>query len=78
VAYLLKVRTVEPEKQPLLANGSETTFVCRQLLGKHVPAAMDKHGRIEVVLETVFFTRSVQRGCKEDNWGTKSILYGSP
>jgi hypothetical protein len=32
VAYLLKVRTgiVEPEKQPLLANGSETTFVSRQ------------------------------------------------
>jgi hypothetical protein len=24
VAYLLKARTVEPEKQPLLANGSET------------------------------------------------------
>jgi hypothetical protein len=30
VAYLLKARTVEPEKQPLLANGSETTFVSRQ------------------------------------------------
>jgi hypothetical protein len=28
VAYLLKARTVEPEKQPLLANGSET-FVSR-------------------------------------------------
>jgi hypothetical protein len=27
VAYLLKARTVEPEKQPLLVNGSETTFV---------------------------------------------------
>jgi hypothetical protein len=27
VAYLLKARTVEPEKQPLLANGSETTFI---------------------------------------------------
>jgi hypothetical protein len=26
VAYSLKARTVEPEKQPLLANGSETTF----------------------------------------------------
>jgi hypothetical protein len=26
VAYLLKARTVEPEKQPLLGNGSETTF----------------------------------------------------
>jgi hypothetical protein len=30
VSYLLKARTVEPEKQPLLANGSETTFVSRQ------------------------------------------------
>jgi hypothetical protein len=30
VAYFLKARTVEPEKQPLLANGSETTFVSRQ------------------------------------------------
>jgi hypothetical protein len=29
VAYLLKARTVEPEKQPLLANRSETTFVPR-------------------------------------------------
>jgi hypothetical protein len=28
-AYLLKARTVEPEKQPLLMNGSETTFVSR-------------------------------------------------
>jgi hypothetical protein len=30
VAYLLKARTGEPKKQPLLANGSETTFVSRQ------------------------------------------------
>jgi hypothetical protein len=30
VAYLLKARTVESEKQPLLANSSETTFVSRQ------------------------------------------------
>jgi hypothetical protein len=26
VAYLLKARNVEPEKQPLIANGSETKF----------------------------------------------------
>jgi hypothetical protein len=33
VVYLLKARTVEqPEKQPLLVNGSETTFVSRQQL----------------------------------------------
>jgi hypothetical protein len=30
VAYLLTVRIVEPEKQPLLANGSVTIFVSRQ------------------------------------------------
>jgi hypothetical protein len=42
VAYLLKARTVEPEKQPLLANGSET-FVSTQRLGKHVPTATHKN-----------------------------------
>jgi hypothetical protein len=30
VAYFFKARIVEPEKQPLLANGSETTLVSRQ------------------------------------------------
>jgi hypothetical protein len=30
VAYVLKARTVEPKKQPLLANGSEIIFVSRQ------------------------------------------------
>jgi hypothetical protein len=29
VSRLLRAITVEPEKQPLLANGSETTFVSR-------------------------------------------------
>jgi stage III sporulation protein SpoIIIAA len=62
---------VEPEKQPLLANGSETTFVSKQRLGKHVPAATDTHATIEELLETVFYTRSVQRGYKEDNWGNR-------
>jgi hypothetical protein len=41
VAYLLKARTVEPEKQPLLANGYETTFLSGQRLGKHVPAEIN-------------------------------------
>jgi hypothetical protein len=55
VAYLLKARTAETEKQPLLANGSEITFVSRQhilnkqeyttaakeRLGKHVLEATD-------------------------------------
>jgi hypothetical protein len=47
--------------------------VTMQRLGKHVPAATVMHA-MEVLFETVFFTWSVQRGCKEDNWGTKSIL----
>jgi hypothetical protein len=42
VAYLLKGRTVEEEKQPLLVNSSET-FVSRQQLSKHIPVAMDTH-----------------------------------
>jgi hypothetical protein len=40
---MFKVRTVEPKKQPLLANGPVTTIVSRQWFGKHVPAAMDTH-----------------------------------
>jgi hypothetical protein len=71
VAYLLKARIVEPEKQPLLASGSETTLLSRQRLGKHVPAAKDTHATIEVLLETVFSTLSVHKGYKEDNWGNR-------
>jgi hypothetical protein len=62
--YLLQARTVELEKQLLLANGCETTFVSRQRFGEHVPAAADEHATIQVLLETVFYTRSVQRGYK--------------
>jgi hypothetical protein len=65
VSYLLKARTVEPKKEPLLANGSETIFVSRQRLGKHVPGATDT---IEVLLKTVFSTRSVTRSYKEDHF----------
>jgi hypothetical protein len=61
VTYLLKARTVEPEKQPLLANGCKTTILSRQRLIKNVPAATDKHATIEVLLGTVFSTRSVQK-----------------
>jgi hypothetical protein len=32
-----KRRDVEPQEQPLLASASETTFVSKQRLGKHVP-----------------------------------------
>jgi hypothetical protein len=71
VAYLLKSLTTEPEKQPLLANGSERTFLSKQQLGKHNPAAKDKHTTIEVRFETVFSTRSLQTGYNEDNCGNR-------
>jgi hypothetical protein len=61
-----KVRTMEPKEQPLLANGSETAFISRQRLGKHVPATTDTHVTIEVLFETALSTRSVQTGYKED------------
>jgi hypothetical protein len=72
VAYLFKARTVEPEKQPLLANGSESTFVSRQRLGKCVPAATDTHAAMELLLLTVFYTLSMQRDYKE-NTGVSSV-----
>jgi hypothetical protein len=75
MAYLFKVRTVEPKKQPLLANSSET-FVPRQWLGKHIPATADTYTTTEELLETVFSTWSMQKGYKEDNWGNKAVLYG--
>jgi hypothetical protein len=65
VAYLLKARTMEREKQPLLANGSETTFVSTQRLDKHVPTATDTHASIEVLLESALCTRSVERKTTE-------------
>jgi hypothetical protein len=49
VAYLLKAGTVEPGKQPLLANGSENTSVSRQRLGKHASATTDTHATIDVL-----------------------------
>jgi hypothetical protein len=58
-------------EQSLIANGSETTVVSRQLLGKYVPAATNTHATIGVVLETVFSTRSVKEGYKKDNWSNK-------
>jgi hypothetical protein len=57
---------MEPEKQPLLAKGSKIAFLSRQRLGKHVPAVMDKYGKIYM-----FSIRSVQRGYKEDNLGNR-------
>jgi hypothetical protein len=54
VTYLLKARSVEPQKRSLLANGPETTFVSSQRLGKHVPASSDTHATVEVLLEQRF------------------------
>jgi hypothetical protein len=70
VAYLLKER-VEPGKQSLLAKGSETTFVSRQNLGKHIPMATDMHATIVILLETVFSAQSMQRSYKEGKWGNR-------
>jgi hypothetical protein len=64
--YLLEARIVEPEKQLLLVNSSETRFVSRQLLSKQIPAVTDTHATIEVLLQRVFSARSVQR-YYEDN-----------
>jgi hypothetical protein len=65
VVHLLKARIVEPEKQPLLANGSEIAFVSRQRMDKHVPVTKDRHAKIEILFETVFSTRSAPKSYKE-------------
>jgi hypothetical protein len=62
---------VELEKQPILVNSSETTFISRQRLGNHVSAETDTNATVEVLLETVFYTMSMQGGFKEDNWGNR-------
>jgi hypothetical protein len=67
VAYWLKARTVEPETHLLLANSSETTFVSRQQLGKHVTMATDMPATTDVLLKMVFYTLSVKSGYKKDN-----------
>jgi hypothetical protein len=65
--------------EPLLYNDREiskiTTAVSRQQLGKHVPAATDTHAAAEVLLETVFYTRSMQRGWMKGNWGDRVIKF---
>jgi hypothetical protein len=43
--------------------------VSRQRIGKYVPVATNTHATIELLFQTVFSARSLQRGCKEDNWG---------
>jgi hypothetical protein len=44
--------------------------ISRQRIGKHVPIATNTNKTMELMLETVFPTRSVQSGYKEDNWGS--------
>jgi hypothetical protein len=42
--------------------------VSRQRIGKHVPATTNTHAIVELLLETVFSTQSMQMGYKEGNW----------
>jgi hypothetical protein len=50
--------------------------VFRKRISKHVPAATNTHATIEL-LETVFYTRSVQKDYKERQLGQRSQLRGS-
>jgi hypothetical protein len=60
VAYLLNARNVEPEKQPLLGNGSGNTPVAKQCLYyRHVIVESDAHVTIGEWLEAVFSVMSV-------------------
>jgi hypothetical protein len=40
-----------------------------QRIGKNVPAATNMNETLELWMEKVFYTRSMQIGCKEYNWG---------
>jgi hypothetical protein len=48
-------------------NNSVMQPMSRQRIGRQVSAATNTHA-IELLLWTVFYTRSVQSGYKEDNW----------
>jgi hypothetical protein len=50
----------------------EETFIARQRLGKHVPVVTNKQTTIDVLLETMFSIRSVQRGYKR-----RDLRFGS-
>jgi hypothetical protein len=77
VAYVLKARTVEPYKQPLLANGYETSFVSRQMLGKHIPAATNTHETIEILWKRYFLLCPCNWVIRKATGATQSVLYGS-
>jgi hypothetical protein len=64
---------VEPEKQTLLANGSETTFGSRQRLGKHVPAATDTHATIGVLWKRCFLLGPCKGVIRKTAGATQSI-----
>jgi hypothetical protein len=67
VAYLLKARTVEPEKQLLLANSSLNTPTARQWFSScHLITARDAHTTMEEWLNVVFSGQSVPRLCEKD------------
>jgi hypothetical protein len=51
----------------------ETTFICRQRLGKDAPATTDMHATIEVLLETVFYNRSCKVVIRKTNGATESV-----
>jgi hypothetical protein len=67
VAYVLKARTVEPEKQLLLVNGSANTPTAWQWFSScHLTTARDTYTTIEEWLKVVFSARSMPRLCKKD------------
>jgi hypothetical protein len=59
--------------QPLLCNrrinNGVIEPVSRQRVGKHVSMATNTNTTVELPSETMFSTRSMPSGCKEDNWG---------
>jgi hypothetical protein len=77
VAYLLKVGTAEPEKQPLLANDPETTFVSRQRLGKHVPTARMHMWQYKYCWKRCFLLGPCKGVIRKITGATESVLYRS-
>jgi hypothetical protein len=74
VARLLKERTVKPEKQPLLANGSETTFVSRQRPRNNGTKSVARQQilckrQLNSNIGTMFSAQSVPRCYNQDGMG---------
>jgi pyruvate/oxaloacetate carboxyltransferase len=59
--FLLVLWRIDPLLGKDLERNNETIAVAMQGRGKHTPTT------IKLLSETVFYTRSVQRGYKEDN-----------